>query len=69
MEQVAKVIEVVGTSSESLEGAIRVAISRASNTIENLQWFKVEEIRGALKGEAIDRFQVVLKIGFGLLDD
>ena len=69
MEQVAKVIEVVGTSSESLEGAIRVAISRASNTIDNLQWFKVEEIRGALKGEAIDRFQVVLKIGFGLLDD
>lgn len=69
MHQVAKVIEVVGTSPESLEDAIRTAVSRAAQTVENLQWFHVTEIRGALDGESISRFQVMLKIGFGLNDD
>lgn len=68
MNNVAKVIEVVGTSEQGLEDAIRGAISRASETIENLQWFEVREIRGALEGGNIQRFQVMLKIGFGLND-
>lgn len=69
MNNVAKVIEVVGTSEESLEDAIRGAIARASKTVENLQWFEVREVRGALDGANIERFQVMLKIGFGLNDD
>lgn len=69
MGDVAKVIEVVGTSEEGIEDAIRGAIARASQTIDNLQWFHVTEIRGALDGEKVDRFQVMLKIGFGLNDD
>jgi len=69
MNHVAKVIEVVGTSDRSLEDAIRGAIARASETLENLQWFHVTEIRGALDGDQIQRFQVMLKIGFGLNDD
>ena len=68
MNNVAKVIEVVGTSDTSIEDAIRGAITRASDTIENLQWFHVTEIRGALDGKSIERFQVMLKIGFGLND-
>jgi dodecin len=69
MNQVAKVIEVVGTSDSSIEDAIRGAIARASKTVENLQWFHVSEIRGALSGESIERFQVIMRIGFGLNDD
>ena len=69
MNEVAKIIEVVGTSDDSLEDAIRGAIGRAAKTVDNLQWFHVTEIRGALNGSSIDRFQVMLKIGFGLNDD
>ena len=69
MNEVAKIIEVIGTSDDSLEDAIRGAIARAASTVDNLQWFKVTEIRGALDGGSIDRFQVMLKIGFRLNDD
>ena len=69
MGEVAKVIEVIGTSESGIDDAIRGAISRASKTIDNLQWFHVTEIRGALDGEKVERFQVMLKIGFGLNDD
>jgi flavin-binding protein dodecin len=69
MNQVAKVIEVVGTSSSGIEDAIQTAVARASETVENLQWFHVTEIRGALSGGAVDRYQVMLKIGVGLNDD
>jgi flavin-binding protein dodecin len=66
---VAKVIEVVGTSEVGIEDAIKGAVARASKTIENLQWFHVTEIRGALNDQGVERYQVMLKIGFGLNDD
>jgi dodecin len=69
VNHVAKVIEVIGTSETSIEDAIKGAIARASKTVDNLQWFEVREVRGALNGGAVDRYQVMLKIGFGLLDD
>jgi flavin-binding protein dodecin len=63
---VAKIIEIVGTSDSGIEDAIRGAVKRASETIDNLQWFQVTEIRGSLDGGDIKRFQVLMKIGFGL---
>lgn len=69
MNQVAKVIEIIGTSSTGIEDAIQTAITRAGETLENLQWFQVTEIRGALSDQKIDRYQVMLKVGFGLNDD
>ena len=69
MGDVAKVIEVIGTSGTGIEDAIQSAIERTSKTVDNLQWFKVTEIRGALDGTNIERYQVMLQIGFGLLDD
>lgn len=69
MGDVAKVIEVIGTSESGIEDAVRGAIARASKTVDNLQWFQVTEIRGALDGANVERFQVMLKIGFGLNDD
>lgn len=69
MGDVAKVIEIIGTSEQGIEDAIRGAVGRASQTLENLQWFEVTEIRGALDGANVQRFQVMLKVGFGLNDD
>jgi flavin-binding protein dodecin len=67
---VAKVIEVVGTSDQSIEDAIESAVTRTASTIRNLQWFHVTELRGALgDGGKVERYQVVLRVGFGLDDD
>ena len=69
MNHVAKIIEGVGTSDTSIEDAIQGAVGRAAKTLDNLQWFQVTEVRGAISGQKIDRYQVMLKIGFGLEDD
>jgi flavin-binding protein dodecin len=63
---VAKVIEIVGTSDSGIEDAIRGAVQRASQSLDNLQWFQVTEIRGSLEGDQVKRFQVLMKVGFGL---
>ena len=69
MNNVAKIIEVVGTSSESIEDAIQGAIARAAKTLDNLQWFQVTEVRGAISDQKLDRYQVMMKIGFGPDED
>ncbi len=67
---VAKVIEVVGTSDQSIENAIETALARTSTTVRNLQWFHVTELRGAVGNNGkVDRYQVVMRVGFGLEDD
>lgn len=66
MNHVAKIIEVVGTSEKSIEDAIESAVQHASTTLDNLQWFQVVETRGALKDAKVERYQVLLKIAFGL---
>ncbi|PZU08993.1 MAG: dodecin flavoprotein [Sphingobium sp.] len=63
---VAKIVEVVGTSDSSVDDAIKGAIAKASETLDNLQWFEVVQIRGAVEGTQVQRFQVILKIAFGL---
>ena len=63
-DHVYRVTEVVGTSSESLEGAIRTGIGKASETIRGLDWFEVIEIRGHLEDGSIQHFQVAMKVGF-----
>lgn len=68
MHAVAKIIEIVGTSNVSVEDAIQTAIARAAKTLDNLQWFQVTEVRGSISGQAVDRYQVMLKLGFGLED-
>jgi len=65
---VAKIIEVVGTSEVSIDDAIKVAIAKASETLDNLQWFEVIETRGAIANQKVERFQVILKVAFGLMN-
>ena len=61
-----KVIEIVGSSPVSIDDAIKNAVSRASTTLHNLNWFEVVETRGHIENGQVAHFQVVLKIGFRL---
>ena len=61
-----RVTEIVGSSGESIEDAIRGGIRRASETLRELDWFEVTEIRGHLENGAIAHFQVGMKVGFRL---
>ena len=63
-----KVVELVGTSHEGLQQVIEVAVSRASQTLKNLDWFEVKEIRGNIQDGKIAWYQVKLGIGFRVLD-
>jgi dodecin len=63
-----KVLELVGTSDTSISKAIDGAISKAGETIRQLGWFEVTQIRGRIDGGKIDSYQVTLKAGFKLED-
>jgi flavin-binding protein dodecin len=67
-ENIYKVIELVGTSPDSVEKAIENAISRASQTLQHLDWFEVKEIRGYIKEDKVGWYQVKLGVGFRVLD-
>ena len=67
-DNVYSISEIVGTSPDGLDQAIRNAITRASRTLRNLDWFEVAEVRGYLSEGRIDHFQVRLKVGFRLED-
>jgi flavin-binding protein dodecin len=66
-EKTYKLIELVGVSSESIEDAIQSAVSRANQTLKNLDWFEVTETRGLIQEGKINQFQVKLKVGFRLM--
>lgn len=66
--RVYKVVEIVGTSPNSTDEAIRNAIEKASKTLSHLDWFEVIETRGQIAGGKLAHFQVVLKVGFRLED-
>jgi flavin-binding protein dodecin len=59
-----RVIEIVGSSPDGIDAAIRNAIARAAETTRGLDWFEVQSVRGRLEGGAIGHFQVTLKVGF-----
>ena len=67
-DHVYRVTEIVGSSPESLQQAIRNGVSRADQTLRNLEWFEVTEIRGQIADGAVAHFQVGLKVGFRLED-
>ena len=60
--------ESVGTSTESIEAAVRNGVSRASETLRHLDWFEVTEVRGQIDGGEVRHWQVGIKIGFRLED-
>lgn len=68
-DRVYKLVEVVGTSSNGTDDAIRNAITTAGKTIRHLDWFEVVKTTGHLQDNKIAHFQVTLKIGFRLESD
>jgi flavin-binding protein dodecin len=68
MDHTYRVTEIVGSSPQSIDQAVRNAIARANETLRNLDWFEVTEIRGHLADGQIAHFQVALKVGFRLDD-
>jgi flavin-binding protein dodecin len=62
-----KVIELVGSSNESVQTAIENAIARAGQTIRNLDWFVVKEVRGNIQDGSVAWYQVTVDIGFRVI--
>ena len=62
-DHVYRLIEVVGSSTTSIEDAIQSAITKASATIRHIRWFQVVETRGQVENDKIHYYQVTLKIG------
>jgi len=68
-EPVFKMIDLVGTSQDSISDAIDNAIERAAATIRHLSWFEVVQVRGSIEDGTIKQYQVGLRAGFTLEDD
>ncbi len=66
MAHVYKSLELVGTSSQSFDEAVRNAVSRAGETIRHLQWFEVIESRGHIRDGQVGEFQVKVRVWFEL---
>ena len=64
-----RITEIVGTSPEGIDQAIRNGIERACQTLRHVDWFEMTQVRGQVKDGSVEHFQVGLKIGFRLEDD
>ena len=65
-DNVYKIVEIVGSSATSIEGAIECAITRAASTLRDIRWFEVKETRGHVEDGRVAHYQVTLRIGFTL---
>ena len=68
MDHTYRVTEIVGTSAESIQQAVRNGVQRASQTLRGLDWFEVTSVRGQIEDGAVAHFQVTMKVGFRLED-
>jgi dodecin len=67
-EHTYRIAEIVGTSPDGVDDAIRNAITRANQTLRNMDWFEMTEVRGHLADGQVADWQVTVKIGFRLED-
>ncbi|MGZ8998884.1 MAG: dodecin [Allosphingosinicella sp.] len=65
-DHVYKIVDIVGTSPDSIEDAIQRAIARASQTLREIRWFEVVGTRGHVESGLVAHYQVTLRIGFTL---
>jgi flavin-binding protein dodecin len=64
-----RVTEIVGTSDQGVDQAIKNGIARANESLRHLDWFEVTEIRGHIRDGEVDHVQVGMKVGFRLEDE
>jgi flavin-binding protein dodecin len=67
-EHTYRVTEIVGTSQEGVDAAVRNGIRRASKTLRGLDWFEITQVRGHIVEGEVEHYQVGLKVGFRLED-
>ena len=65
-DHIYRVTEIVGTSPDGIDAAVRAGVERAANTLHGLDWFEVKEIRGHIVDGRVAHYQVSLKVGFRL---
>jgi dodecin len=65
-DHIYKKIELIGSSPNGIEDAVKNAITRAGKTIRNMKWFEVAEVRGHLENNQVADWQVTVKVGFTL---
>ena len=63
-----KKLEIVGTSINGIEDAIQNAITECSKSVKNMEWLEVSQVRGHIRDNKVDHYQVVIKIGFKIAD-
>lgn len=67
-DHVYRLSEIVGSSTTGVDEAIRTAIRKASQTVRNIEWFEVKEVRGQVADGEVAYFQVTIKVGFRVED-
>jgi flavin-binding protein dodecin len=66
-ERIYKKVEIIGVSSQGIEGAIETALRKAQNTLDKISWFEVQDIRGHVgENGKVAEYQVVIKVSFEL---
>ena len=65
-DKVYKLVEIVGTSSDSFAKAVASGVERASETLRHIDWFEVTELRGRVADGKVAQYQVKMKVGFRL---
>ena len=65
-EHTYRIVEIVGTSPDGVDAAIRNGVARAGQKLRGVDWFEVQSVRGELEAGAVAHFQVTLKVGFRL---
>jgi dodecin len=63
-----KIVDLVGTSPNSIEDAVKNAIEKASKTVRNMRWLQIIETRGNIDNQKVAHWQVIIKVGFTLED-
>jgi flavin-binding protein dodecin len=65
-DQIYKTVQITGTSTESIEDAVEKAVDKSSETVRQLRWFEVMEVRGVIEDDHVSLWQVTTKLGFKL---
>jgi flavin-binding protein dodecin len=65
-DHVYKILELVGSSENSIEDAIKNAVSRAAKSVREMKWFEVVQTRGHIESGTVRHYQVTIRVGFTL---
>jgi len=66
---VAKNIEIISSSNESFDDAVKAGISRASQTINNIQGAWVKDQKAVVDNGNVTEFRVTMILTFVLSDE